>query len=108
MKYMRLDQRGSILAEYVWIDGSNGVRCKTKVSILHFVDCNLSPTPPVLSLAFPVFVSFSLMRGTSQHNTGHSSVACRSPVHGLVAISRASQDVILSRAMTAHYYHTGC
>ena len=32
MKYMRLDQRGSIMAEYVWIDGTNGVRCKTKVS----------------------------------------------------------------------------
>lgn len=30
MKYMRLDQKGSVLAEYVWIDGSNGLRSKTK------------------------------------------------------------------------------
>ncbi len=31
MKYMKLDQKGAILAEYVWIDGTNGVRTKTKV-----------------------------------------------------------------------------
>ncbi|KAI4187101.1 MAG: hypothetical protein LQ346_005551 [Caloplaca aetnensis] len=30
MKYMKLDQKGAILAEYVWIDGTNGVRTKTK------------------------------------------------------------------------------
>jgi len=30
MKYGRLDQKGSVMAEYVWIDGSNGVRSKTK------------------------------------------------------------------------------
>ncbi|KAL9632027.1 MAG: hypothetical protein Q9164_005563, partial [Protoblastenia rupestris] len=30
MKYMKLDQKGSVLAEYVWIDGTNGVRSKTK------------------------------------------------------------------------------
>ncbi|KAL8852302.1 MAG: hypothetical protein Q9221_002798 [Calogaya cf. arnoldii] len=30
MKYMKLDQKGSVLAEYIWIDGSNGVRTKTK------------------------------------------------------------------------------
>ncbi|KAK4956925.1 hypothetical protein LTR28_005815 [Elasticomyces elasticus] len=29
-KYLKLDQRGSIIAEYVWIDGSNGVRSKCK------------------------------------------------------------------------------
>ena len=32
MKYARLDQKGSIMAEYVWIDGHNGLRSKTKVS----------------------------------------------------------------------------
>lgn len=32
MKYMNLDQKGAVLAEYVWIDGSNGLRSKTKVS----------------------------------------------------------------------------
>lgn len=30
MKYMKLDQKGSVLAEYIWIDGMNGVRSKTK------------------------------------------------------------------------------
>jgi len=30
LKYGRLDQKGSVMAEYVWIDGSNGVRSKTK------------------------------------------------------------------------------
>jgi glutamine synthetase len=29
-KYMKLDQKGSVLAEYIWIDGSNGLRNKTK------------------------------------------------------------------------------
>lgn len=28
---MKLDQRGKVLAEYIWIDGSNGLRNKTKV-----------------------------------------------------------------------------
>lgn len=32
-KYMSLDQKGKVLAEYIWIDGSNGLRNKTKVSI---------------------------------------------------------------------------
>ncbi|KAL8693466.1 MAG: hypothetical protein Q9224_003746, partial [Gallowayella concinna] len=30
MKYMKLDQKGAVLAEYIWIDGTNGVRTKTK------------------------------------------------------------------------------
>jgi hypothetical protein len=29
---MKLDQRGKCLAEYIWIDGTNGLRNKTKVS----------------------------------------------------------------------------
>ena len=28
---MKLPQRGRIMAEYIWIDGCNGVRCKSKV-----------------------------------------------------------------------------
>lgn len=39
MKYMSLDQKGSYMAEYIWIDGSNGVRSKTKVRVL----CLLPP-----------------------------------------------------------------
>ena len=34
MKYMGLDQKGYSMAEYIWIDGKNGVRSKTKVRIL--------------------------------------------------------------------------
>ena len=34
MKYMDLDQKGASMAEYIWIDGTNGVRSKTKVRIL--------------------------------------------------------------------------
>ncbi|KAL9619525.1 MAG: hypothetical protein Q9160_005888 [Pyrenula sp. 1 TL-2023] len=30
LKYLKLDQRGSCLAEYVWIDGHNGLRSKIK------------------------------------------------------------------------------
>jgi len=31
MKYMDLDQKGYSMAEYIWVDGNNGVRSKTKV-----------------------------------------------------------------------------
>lgn len=29
-KYMKLEQKGKVLAEYIWIDGTNGLRNKTK------------------------------------------------------------------------------
>jgi hypothetical protein len=31
-KYLSLPQGGKVIAEYVWIDGSNGIRSKSKVS----------------------------------------------------------------------------
>jgi glutamine synthetase len=31
-KYLALSQKGSVQAEYIWIDATNGVRSKTKVS----------------------------------------------------------------------------
>lgn len=31
MKYMSLDQRGRVQAEYIWIDSTGGTRSKTKV-----------------------------------------------------------------------------
>lgn len=37
MKYMSLDQRGHVQAEYIWIDATGGCRSKTKVSIAHLV-----------------------------------------------------------------------
>jgi len=42
MKYMDLDQKGYVMAEYIWIDGRNGVRSKTKVRIL----CHLPHVQP--------------------------------------------------------------
>lgn len=30
-KYLQLSQKGKTIAEYVWIDGSNGLRSKCKV-----------------------------------------------------------------------------
>jgi hypothetical protein len=32
MKYMKLDQKGTAMAEYIWIDSTGGVRSKSKVS----------------------------------------------------------------------------
>jgi hypothetical protein len=32
MKYMNLDQKGSAMAEYIWIDSTGGVRSKSKAS----------------------------------------------------------------------------
>jgi phage host-nuclease inhibitor protein Gam len=31
-KYLNLPQKDKVIAEYVWIDGSNGIRSKSKVS----------------------------------------------------------------------------
>ena len=31
MKYMKLDQKGSAMAEYIWVDANGGVRSKSKV-----------------------------------------------------------------------------
>jgi hypothetical protein len=36
MKYMSLDQRGHVQAEYVWIDAVGNCRCKTKVRDVFF------------------------------------------------------------------------
>lgn len=33
MKYMKLDQKGSIMAEYIWIDAQGSVRSKSRVSL---------------------------------------------------------------------------
>ena len=33
-KYLKLDQKGSLIAEYVWIDADGGTRAKARVSSL--------------------------------------------------------------------------
>ena len=43
-KYLSLPQKGSVIAEYVWIDGSNGLRSKSKVSA--FLFCSLKQSIP--------------------------------------------------------------
>lgn len=37
MKYMKLDQKGNAMAEYIWIDAFGGVRSKSKVRKSHGV-----------------------------------------------------------------------
>lgn len=44
-KYLQLPQKGKITAEYVWIDGSNGVRSKSRVSIFFPAFCPNSHSP---------------------------------------------------------------
>ena len=40
---MDLDQKGYCMAEYIWIDGMNGVRSKTKVRVLLVTPTYLQP-----------------------------------------------------------------
>jgi len=35
-RYLELPQNGKVIAEYVWIDSSNGVRSKCKVSLVTY------------------------------------------------------------------------
>jgi hypothetical protein len=58
---MKLDQKGAAMAEYVWIDGSNGIRSKTKVSS---VSLNLWNSPlPAMSTRRIVRVGTCRLRG---------------------------------------------
>ena len=50
LKYMKLDQKGSAMAEYIWIDSTGGVRSKSKVSH-HLFCCWITP----LSDSFPCY-----------------------------------------------------
>lgn len=71
MKYINLDQKGSVLAEYIWIDGHNNVRSKTKVrhcSLLFY-----SRLPRALE-AFPALVELAagnllLLRASRQRHS---------------------------------------
>lgn len=58
-KYLKLDQQGKIMAEYVWIDSTGGTRSKSRVcttSSLRYLDpcrlhcassCMAHATPPI-------------------------------------------------------------
>lgn len=48
-KYLDLPQKGKVMAEYVWIDGSNGIRSKSKVSLGNATPSSERDTP----LPFP-------------------------------------------------------
>ena len=49
-KYLALPQKGKVIAEYVWIDGSNGIRSKSKVS--NFLACR-DPTQYTAAFVHP-------------------------------------------------------
>jgi glutamine synthetase len=52
-KYLDLPQKGKVMAEYVWIDGSNGLRSKSKVSLFQLSDL---PTRRFAAFATPAEV----------------------------------------------------
>jgi hypothetical protein len=45
MKYMKLDQKGNAMAEYIWIDAFGGVRSKSKVGKSHGVLARIPNIP---------------------------------------------------------------
>lgn len=45
-KYLNLPQKDKVIAEYVWIDGSNGIRSKSKVSSFEFHPSNKALSAP--------------------------------------------------------------
>ena len=65
MKYMELDQKGATMAEYIWIDGSNGVRSKTKVRVL--LTC---PPTHSLSARFQLFLGRPKLQKRSYRANG--------------------------------------
>lgn len=48
MKYMKLDQKGNAMAEYIWIDANGHVRSKSKVR--NFPDLLISVESPAFLL----------------------------------------------------------
>ena len=74
-KYLDLPQKGSVMAEYVWIDGSNGIRSKSKVSFLLLLLPLVRSCPPPPD---------ALCRGCDTHfqGTGAAKVqVCAHDVH---------------------------
>jgi hypothetical protein len=44
-KYLSLDQKGKVIAEYVWIDSTGGTRSKSRVGPLFFLLTNMKLFP---------------------------------------------------------------
>ena len=61
-KYLDLPQKGAVMAEYVWIDGSNGIRSKSKVGFFHLSAS--APTQSILRLRY-TFPGCRSREGTS-------------------------------------------
>lgn len=70
MKYMSLDQRGQVQAEYIWIDAVGGTRSKTKVSSHPHIRTSFSiPLPLSGGMVLGLIVSISPVHGDFEHAT---------------------------------------
>lgn len=102
-KYMNLDQKGKVLAEYIWIDGSNGLRNKTKVSkpaLQCKVDFTVRHCMGGLSLYCPTVSSHYCTPTTKwlhlRKNLSAKTLALTIFVCGIFAVSRMTAPQVSS------------